>query len=466
MLPFQGSEFFLWLISDPIVQGLLSLTLPIVFGTISSSTQQEDGILKDYYEDFISEHTNNKVPLSDLFRWEQAEYAGRAVEYRAHVTRNVSPMFVGEDGAFADAGAQGHIPVRIQQRKMMARIRMTSESMYDSRKSEGAYVSNKKDEMSRIVDDIARREEYAINTIGNGVLAFVDDSDPDSSATVTVDSPGGIANDNFGNRFILEGMYVGFVNPATGVLRSGVRRVASVSTDGTSIVLDSAAGSTVADNDYIVQVANSSVTDVLDSSFEKAFRGFMGLVDDGTYVNNYDGVDRSVYGNHASYVKASTGALSTDVLQQVSDAVSQKLGGMITRVVGHHSTRRLFIQLTDPDRRYGGDRLTNPDPLTRAFTQDDLTMGEVPFTAIRDFPLDVMGFIDEKGADFVRYGTEKGKWVDEDGRILIRVGTGSAGRDAFEAWYRKRYQNHCRQPAKCARLDGITGHSLIVVRAE
>jgi hypothetical protein len=38
------------------------------------------------------------------------------------------------------------------------------------------------------------------------------------------------------------------------------------------------------------------------------------------------------------------------------------------------------------------------------------------------------------------------------------------GRDSFEAWYRKRYQNHVRYPGKNFRLDGITGQSLIVVR--
>jgi len=44
-------------------------------------------------------------------------------------------MFVGEDSAFADAGAQGHVQVRISQRKLMARIRLTSEAISDSMSS-------------------------------------------------------------------------------------------------------------------------------------------------------------------------------------------------------------------------------------------------------------------------------------------------------------------------------------------
>ena len=41
------------------------------------------------------------------------------------------------------AGAQQHVKVHIGQRKLMARVRMTSESISDSLKNEGAFVSTK-----------------------------------------------------------------------------------------------------------------------------------------------------------------------------------------------------------------------------------------------------------------------------------------------------------------------------------
>ena len=67
-------------------------------------------------------------PLKDLFRFETMPFAGREIVYTAHVSRNVSPMFVGEDSAFADAGNQGHVQVRVGQRKLMARVRMKRRS--------------------------------------------------------------------------------------------------------------------------------------------------------------------------------------------------------------------------------------------------------------------------------------------------------------------------------------------------
>jgi hypothetical protein len=431
-----------------------------------ADTQQIDGIYKDYYEDFVADQTNNRNPLSDLFKTETIEFAGRDVVYTADVARNTSPMWVGEDGAFADAGAQTNVQLRVNQKKLMARVRLTSEAIHDSKSSKGAFKSARSNEMNKIIKDIARMEEAALSTDGRGILCLVDDATPAGSTTITVDAPGGITQDNFGNRFVRVNQYVGFVNPATGALRSGVRKVTACASDGTSITVDAVAGGTVADNDYIVQVANSSVTDVIDSSYEKAAWGMMALVDDGTYRNNYFNVDRSVYGSYASYVKPTTGTMSADLFQQISDVLDQKLGSRIDRILAHHSSRRLVIKLTEPDRRYMGASLPNPDPATKAFKQMDIVMGEVPITPIRDFPLDVVMLLDMANSGWVKYQASPGEWVNEDGAVLVRVGTGSSGRDSFEAWYRKRYQYHCRYPGYNARMDGVTGQSLIVVRAE
>lgn len=432
-----------------------------------ADTQVIDGILKDYYEDFIAEQVNNKNPFKDFWRFEEVPFAGREVVYTSHISRNISPMFVGEDSAFADAGAQGHVQVRVGQRKLMGRIRMTSEAIQDSMSSKGAFKAARKDETDGLIKDLARKEEYSLCTDGRGVLALVNSANPNGAGTtLPVDSPGGVANTNFGNRFIQKGMYIAFVNPANGAIRAGIVKVTDVAAAGTSITISAAANAAVADNDYIVQAANSSVTDILDTSYEHAFWGMLALVDDGTYRNNYFGVDRSVYGTYQSYVKSSTGALSFDLLQQVSDVLDQRFGVGITDLVAHHGIRRLFLNMLETDRRYTGNDLKSPDGMTKSFKQGDMTIGEVPMRVIRDWPLDIMALLNKGDSGWVCYQSEPGKWVDEDGSVLVRHGYGSAGRDAFEAWYRMRKQFHVRYPGYNARLDGITGQSFIVARAE
>lgn len=431
---------------------------------IGATTASIDGLLKENYESFIAENVNNKNPFKDVFKTETVPYGGRETVYDAHVSRNTSPMFTGEDGAFAEAGVQGHVPIRVGQKKLMGRVRLTPEAMYDTSKGEYAWKQARKDEMDGLIKDLARREEYALTLDGRGVLSLVDDSTPSGATTLTVDAPGGITNDNFGNRFILKGTYVGFVNPATGGLRAGIRKVSSVSSDGLSIVLDSASDASVADNDYIVQAANSAVTDVLDTSYENAFWGIVALVDDGTYRTNYFGADRDLFDVYKSYVKASTGALSLDAMQQSADVVDIKLNGKTNLLCMTHAIRRVYITLLQADRRYSGADLKKPDGGTAAFTQGDLTMGEVPIKALRDLPLDMVFGLDTENSGAIKYESEPGKWVDEDGRILVRVGFGTSARDAFEAWYRIRRQYHMRYPGVNWRLDGITGQTIVIVR--
>ncbi len=426
------------------------------------------GLYKDVFEEGISEGVNNVNPLSDVFKEEKIDYkGGKGHTFVAHVGRNPSPMFVAEDGAFAGAGAQRHIQGTVMIRKMMARIRLTQESMDDSVSSEAAWRSAKKDEMTRIIDDIAKREEFALSCDGRGILADV--ASGSTGSVLNLKNPGNIANASFGNRFVQAGMFLGAINPADGSLRAGTPKVVSVNDTGADVTIDVAFStlSAWATSDHIVQVANASTTDVLDTSYEHAYWGLPALVDDGTNRANYYEVQRSLVPLYKSYVTAAVGALATDVMQRTADVLYQKLNGQVDRLLMHPSVRREFIKLTEADRRYtyAANDNKRTDPGTKAFGDPagDLTMGEVPVTPIRTLGLDQVYFLDTKRMSAKQYVAEPGRFVDEDGSILVRDGVGDNARHAFEAWWFARKQNFVGNPAVCARWDGVTGQTLVVV---
>lgn len=426
------------------------------------------GLYKDVFEEGIAEGVNNVNPLSDIFKPEKVDYkGGKGHTFVAHVGRNPSPMFVAEDGAFAGAGAQRHVNGNVQIRKMMARIRLTQESMDDSVSSEAAWRSAKKDEMTRIIDDIAKREEFALSCDGRGILAAINQATPSNSSTVGLDNPGNIVGTSFGNRFVQVGMYVGAVNPADGSIRAGIQKVVSVTDDGTQMVLDAAPNAAWADDDYLVQAANSSVTDVLDTSYEHAYWGLPALVDDGTNRANYYEIQRSLVPLYKSYVVTSAGALATDAMQRTADVLYQKLNGNVSRLLMHPSVRREFLKLTEADRRYmyAPSDKNRVDPGTSAFKDPagDVSMGTVDVTPIRTLGLSQVYFLDEKRMSAKQYVAEPGRFVDEDGSILVRDGVGDNARHAFEAWWFARKQNFVGNPAVCARWDGVTGQTLVVV---
>lgn len=439
-----------------------------LFAGPGSDTATEDGLLKDVYDKVIAEGVLNKFPLKDDFKVKDSPWdGGRGLKWNAHTGRNTSPMATGQDGAFAVADNQKYAEGFITQRKIMARWRVTQEQLDDTQKSEGAYRSTRTENFNRLIDDIAYRQEFYMATDGRAVFALVNDGAPSGKTTLTLDSPGNIAGADFGNRFIQKGMFLAAVNPATGQIRAGAVKCTDTASDGTNVTVDAGLNAAWADNDFVVQAANGSVTDVLDTAYEKAPWGLPALVDDGTFRSNYFGVGRAQFQNYQSYVVASTGPISYDLLQRVADVVDQKLGGVIDGVWCHHSIRRLFLLLTQADRRYAdaASRM-NPDGGTKAFTQGDITIGAVDIKVARTLGLAQMYLVDKKGGDFTRYVSEKGKWVDTGGGILVRDGTGANARHAFEAWWYTRYQLFARNPGKCARLDAITGQTLVVVRGE
>ena len=426
------------------------------------------GIEKDIFEKGVSEGVNNEFPLKDFFSREtaDADYLGGGGHIWSHHTgRNVSPMASREGAAMASAGAQRHIKGRITIKKTTAKLYMTAEAMSFYQRNEASYANAMADEKTRLVDDISYRKEAYLGCDGRGVLALLSD-DPGTGTDVDVDSPGNISGSSFGNRFIQKDMFVGAVDPATGALRAGIVQVTAVNSDGSDFTASAAVDTVWADNDYIVQAANASVTSVLDTSYEAAIWGLPALIDDNTVRDDYFGISRTDAPSLKSYVVSSAGAFSLDLAQRTVDVVNHKLGGKVDTMVMHASVRREYIKLMVADRRYNGADLRNPNAGTIAMTQGDLSLGELKIKSIRSVGLAQVYFLDTKKSKFKTYVAEAGKFEDRDGSMWQRDGTGTSGRHAFEALWYEWSQNFCENPGYNARWDGVTGQTLVVVRSE
>ena len=99
-----------------------------------------------------------------------------------------------------------------------------------------------------------------------------------------------------------------------------------------------------------------------------------------------------------------------------------------------------------------------------AFHQGDVTVDNTTIKALRSVGLAQVYFLDTKKAGFKRYVAEPGKFMDRDGSMWLREGTGTTARHAYSATYFRRVQNFCQNPGLNARWDGVTGQTLVVVR--
>lgn len=429
---------------------------------MGADTATLSGLEKEVYENSISEGVNNLFDLKEFFKYAEADYNGGAGHvWSHHHGRNVSPFWANEDSAYPVAGNQVHSKGRIGIKKIMGRIRLTQEAMDDLVSSEAAFRNGMTDEKERLIDDLGRRENHSLGMDGRGVLALVNETP--SGTDLAVDAPGNITGSDFGSRFFDVGMFIAAIDPNSSQIRTSIRKVTALPSAGTSLTLDAATYTGWGNNDYLVQAANASVTDLLDTSFEAAAWGLPALVDDSTNRDNYFGIMRTSVPSLQSYV-VSIGAMSVDAAQRMADVLYNKLGGVIDAICMHTSTRREWLKLTDQDRRYTGSDLRNPDPMTKAFTQGDLIVDDVKIKALRNIGLAQAFFLDTKKAGFTRYVAESGKFMDKDGSMWVREGSGTTARHAYEATYYRRIQNFCKMPGVNGRWDAITGQTLVVVR--
>lgn len=415
-------------------------------------------VLKIDYEKGIVDALNDEQPLLTQIQKDSESWSGQKVVFPTRLKRNYSAAATTEGYRYHTPGKQQYKDWEIPCKYSHGSIRLTAQVINASLKSKGAFARALGSEVDGLVEDMANYRGRAVWGFGNGVLCLVN-GDPGTSTTITVDAPHGVAGSVNGNRFIQPGMFVAFVNPAGGGIRSGgARTVSTVAADGNSFTISAACDAAVADNDYVVIAMESGTTDVNETTYGREIMGMLGLVDTTTYVSTLHGIDRSTApGDYLQSVAvASVGALSADVIQRALDTVHQKARGKTDAIWCEHAVRRAYQVMLENDRRYMSASLMRPDGGTAAAKGQDLDFGGIPIKTDKDAPYGMMFGLQYD--TFTRWTLTEGQWADDHGSILRFVD----GYDAYEAVYRVFDNIGCEAPQRNFNLSGITSNVVVV----
>lgn len=409
-----------------------------------------DAVLKEVYEKQIINLLNSKTKTRNLAKKETGSWEGRQVRYPLNIRRNQGVMFTSENGTLPDAGNQVYVEHVVPIRYCHGRIQLSIQTIKHSRSNRGSFKRAMDQEMNGLIRDLGNDLNRVMYGWGLGVMALINEASPTGDTTLELDSPGGVAGSVHGNRFLQVGQNIAFINPGTGAIRGQARTVTAVNSDGTDVTLNTAPPAGTADDDYVVRAAKSTTAVVADTAYNKETMGLLGLIDDSTYVNLLNGVNRTTYPIFKSVVIGSVGPLSADILQRGLDVSDQVGEGTIERFLCHHSVRRAYLTLMDADRRYMAGDLKSPDAGTKAAKQKDITFGDIPWTTDKDAPYGTLFGLDS--SSLTRWVEVEGEWADDDGTILMRL----VDQDAYEARYRIFENFSLDRPASCVRFDGIT----------
>lgn len=424
---------------------------------MGNRTDTVGSLLRDVYAPGYETLINTETPFVDAFDTQtSARIVGRTRVRGVRVNRNRGGYYAAESGAPPVAGH-----VQIEELKVPLRYyyhaTQYSEQVLDaSQTDEGAFGDVMRIGQEDLLDGIRMQRAFALWHNGTGVRALVNGAA--SSTTQTFDSPGGIAGNDDGTRFLNEGDWICFVTSGGALRAATAHKITSVVSD-TQVVVSPTVSTT--DNDYVVRCVETSGTlSIDDTDWQHLPMGAAGMFDNGTSVNLYFSLSRTTFPTQLCSTIIGTaalpvGALSADVMQRCIDVSAKVSGGKISEIWGEPGVKRAYLKMMENDRRYMGTDLRSPNAgtvaaATTSYADTGLSFGTIPIKQDHMAPYQEMLFLDKRGA--MRYPGLKG-WVEKNGQVLWLSTTSIDTWDSYYRWW----ENFCHEaPNRCAKLVGVS----------
>ena len=188
-------------------------------------------LLKEYYQSPIIDSLNNRVWARDYFAKRTQGWSGNQMIIPVHVGRNSGVGFKGETDTLPTAGNQSYVKLAVTNKNMYGTFKVTGEAM-DTATGDGpgAFAGIMREEMDRLVQDVANGENLA-TTFGGPVRGFINEKttlpdvvggaaqDKDNEATFGVETSFEYQGDfgYFDGTFGVSGVELSNTNPATWV---------------------------------------------------------------------------------------------------------------------------------------------------------------------------------------------------------------------------------------------------------
>ena len=475
-------------------------------------------LLKEYYQAPITDQINQQVWAIKYFEKRKQGWTGSQMILPVHISRNTGVAFAGEGDDLPAAGKQGYERLVVQSKNMYGRIELTGNLMDTATGSNaGSFASAMTEEMDRLVQDVVNQENKAA-IFGGSVVGVINERKSSGVAGDTATELAGdsgtlstAATFEYNGSFdFFNGTLAAAVDASdlgtyvkVRLFRSDTLAeiIPTLDSDGTTPVGTSniyvsaiddnrtnpkislrfgqsnAAANTLGVNlgagsvGIIVMIADTAGVNGQNPTVVNVASGFKVLpssLPSGLFDNlcnpTHFGVTRQdggtapilqstviTHGQGANGLRENADSdFSLERLQYVLDTLLHDSGTtpnvMLMSALMRH---RYTVQLTGVLGTSASNIRTGGDSGRLVENQDDLAYGGIKFEYDRHFPISTIAFINTEPWLFCELTS--GQWADSDGNILSRV----SSKDAYEAYWKHRYNMVCRRPNSQALLVGI-----------
>lgn len=431
-----------------------------------NSVQNLEGILKERYTGVMYDTTVRYSDVLSMFQQGTGEvYDGPDGKFYkfSDLTGGLQGIGARLQGEWLPEGGTPLTLNPIMQLKYLyCRVQTTYQSMIKAAQGPSAFASFADAVLVPAVKNFTDDLDRQACSTSSGALARVDMASPTTS--LDIDAPFGIAADIKGWLTLKRGMTI-VLGPnldGTGLRDGGTSvTVLNVNKNGNSgggTLTLSALPAGTADNDYLFR-GDPQGNNTADTGVPRECMGLAGIVDNGTLVPVFEGIDRTTVSDwNAQYINAANAPYSGNfteglAMRAITDA-RLKGGGKVNMLVTSDDCWR---QAYNALRQLGGYGATRDGQTTPAGSRGipvQLPSGPVELKGVPRLPVGTLYALDTSTLCRFKYG--EGMWDDTPGGSMwTRVQVGGSVKDEYFAFYRFPTELGCKNPQANLFANGI-----------
>jgi hypothetical protein len=302
------------------------------------------GALKRVYDKNVSRLQNLEARAINEIAKSSKNYSAGGEGFFGDVNDygNESVGAINEGEQFRTIDNENYQQYKVVPKVLVAPIEFSGLSAKAADSDDEAFVNVVMDAMERARDRLIKDENRQFYGLGNGLMASPLQNSASTLLSFTVDSA----------QYLRANMVVDIFNGATKTVDS--KRISYVDKVNNVVGFATSLGAALITTDAIIKenIRDSAASD------GKEMMGLRGICDDGTELTTFENLSAATnYLWRGRRIDASSGNLTSDLIQRLIDDVAVLSGENVDTLIMHRKQRRKYLDIVVPQKRYADQKL-------------------------------------------------------------------------------------------------------------
>lgn len=302
------------------------------------------GALKRVYDKNVSRLQNLEARAINEIAKSSKNYSAGGEGFFGDVNDygNESVGAISEGEQFRTIDNENYQQYKVVPKVLVAPIEFSGLSAKAADSDDEAFVNVVMDAMERARDRLLKDENRQFYGLGNGLMASPAQNSASTLLSFTVDSA----------QYLRANMVVDIFNGSTKTVDS--KRISYVDKVNNVVGFATSLAAALITTDAIIKenIRDSAASD------GKEMMGLRGIADDGTELTTFENLSAATnYLWRGRRIDASSGNLTSDLIQRLIDDVAVLSGQDVDTLIMHRKQRRKYLDIVVPQKRYADQKL-------------------------------------------------------------------------------------------------------------